>query len=142
MTGRDYLQVSNEGIRLKKAFRIKKESEFQTAFKQGKSFANRQLVLYVYPKPEQVHFRVGLSVGKKNGIAVKRNRIKRYLRQGVHELESAIRPEIDILLIARPDIRDKSFQQVKQSIIHVMKLANILDITQLNAIIGGRHEKN
>lgn len=127
---------------MKKTYRIKKESEFQTAFKKGKSFANRQLVLYVYPKPEQVHFRVGLSVGKKNGNAVKRNQIKRHLRQGVYELADMIRPDVDILLIARQDIRDKSFQQIKQSLVHVMKLANILDITQLNSFIGGRHEKN
>ncbi|MCW6653718.1 ribonuclease P protein component [Aerococcaceae bacterium NML191292] len=127
---------------MKKTYRIKKESEFQAAFKKGKSFANRQLVLYVYPKPEQVHFRVGLSVGKKNGNAVKRNQIKRYLRQGVYELSSAIRPDVDILLIARQDIRDKTFHQVKQSLIHVMKLANILDTTQLNSLIGGQHETN
>lgn len=127
---------------MKKAYRIKKESEFQTAFKKGKSFANRQLVLYVYPKPEQVHFRIGLSVGKKNGNAVKRNQIKRYLRQGVYELSSVIRPDVDILLIARQDIRDKTFLQVKQSLIHVMKLANILDTTQLNSLIGGQHETN
>lgn len=50
---------------MKKEFRIKKNEEFQYAFKRGKSFANRQLVIYYVEKKDQQHFRIGLSVGKK-----------------------------------------------------------------------------
>lgn len=117
---------------MRKEYRVKKESEFQRVFHKGESKANRQLVLYVYPKPEQTHFRAGLSVGKKMGNAVQRNQIKRYIRQALHELEPAIRPDIDFILIARQDIRTKTFEEVKKSIIHVMKLANILDTKLLN----------
>lgn len=127
---------------MKKKYRVKSEKEFQRVFHNGTSVANRQLVLYVYPKPGQVHFRVGLSVGKRMGNAVKRNQIKRYLRQVVHELEPFIEPELDFLLIARPDIRMKSFLQVKQSVIHVMNLANILDQTKLKEHLGGLNEKS
>lgn len=119
---------------MKKAYRVKSEKEFQKVFHNGESIANRQLVLYVYPKPEQVHFRVGLSVGKKMGNAVKRNQIKRYLRQALLELKPAIKPDVDFILIARHDIRDKDYFQVKRSIIHVMKLANILDQTILKKL--------
>lgn len=49
---------------MRKAYRIKKNEEFQEVFQKGKSFANRQLVLFYLPKHDQVHFRVGLSVGK------------------------------------------------------------------------------
>lgn len=111
---------------MKKEYRIKKEKEFQYVFQNGQNVANRQLVLYIYPKPEQSHFRVGLSVGKKIGNAVERNQVKRYIRQALHELEAYIPENIDFLLIARADIKDKSFTQVKQSIQHVMKLAHIL----------------
>lgn len=116
---------------LKKKYRVKSEKEFQLVFRKGESIANRQLVLYVYPKPEQEHFRVGLSVGKKIGNAVKRNQVKRYLRQALHELQDVIDPEIDFLLIARPDIKEKTFAQVKQSVIHVMSLAKIIDKSAL-----------
>lgn len=126
---------------MKKIYRVKSEKEFQRVFHNGTSIANRQLVLYVYPKSEQVHFRVGLSVGKKMGNAVKRNQIKRYLRQAVHELEAVIQPEFDFLLIARPDIRHKNFFEVKQSVIHVMNLANILDQTKLKEHLGGLNGK-
>lgn len=112
---------------LKKEYRVKSEKDFQKVFHKGVSTANRQLVLYVYPKPGQVHYRVGFSVGKKIGNAVKRNQIKRYLRQAVFELSEAIDPEYDFILIARQDIREKNFFEIKQSLIHVMNLAKIID---------------
>ncbi|MBG9981303.1 ribonuclease P protein component [Facklamia sp. DSM 111018] len=115
---------------MKKEYRVKKEAEFQRVFHQGNSVANRQLILYVYSKPGQDHFRVGLSVGKKLGNAVHRNQVKRYLRQALHELENNIRSDIDFLLIARKDINDKSFEEVKKSMIHVMKLAGIINFIE------------
>ena len=131
----DYL-VRNEA-KMKKTYRIKKENEFQKVFHQGKSTANRQLVLYVYPKPEQAHFRVGFSVGKKMGNAVKRNQIKRYLRQAIHELTPAIKMDMDFLVIARKDIVDKDFHQIKKSLIHVMSLAGVIDKQALNNLLQG-----
>lgn len=112
---------------IKKKYRVKSEYDFQKVFHEGKSVANRQLVLYIFSKPEQAHFRIGISVGKKIGNAVKRNQVKRYIRQAIQELENQIDPQLDFLLIARPDIRDKNFQEIKQSIIHVMKLAKIIN---------------
>lgn len=123
---------------MKKAHRIKKEKEFQLVFHQGRNIANKQLVLYVYPKPEQVHFRVGLSVGKKLGNAVTRNQIKRYLRQALFELSPYIEQEYDFLLIARRDILNKDLAGVKQSIIHVMKLAKVIHL-EVNHL-GGNNE--
>lgn len=124
---------------MKKAYRLKKDFDFQRVFKQGRSVANRQLVLYVYPKPEQVHFRVGLSVGKRIGNAVTRNQIKRYLRQALLELEDQINHEFDFVLIAREDILTKNLKEIKESILHVMKLAGILAKQRKHQ--GGMNEK-
>ena len=62
---------------MKKRNRLKKNEDFQKVFKKGKSMANRQYVLYVLHQPEAKEFRVGLSVSKKIGNAVVRNRVKR-----------------------------------------------------------------
>ena len=110
---------------MKKEYRVKTERDFQRVYHHGVSTANRQVVIYVYPKPGQEHFRVGLSVSKKLGDAVVRNQIKRYLRQAIHELEDGIRSDIDFILIARHDILTKSMPEIKQSLIHVMKLAGV-----------------
>ncbi|MFD2209446.1 ribonuclease P protein component [Virgibacillus halophilus] len=111
---------------MKKAYRVKDNRDFQKIFKKRNSFANRQLVIYHVEKPEQKHFRVGLSVGKKIGNAVTRNRIKRYLRQAFLELEEQIRPEIDMIIIARQPTKDMGLQEMKKSLVHLLKKQQLL----------------
>ena len=111
---------------MKKEYRIKKNEEFQYTFKHGKSFANRQLVIYYVEKEEQEHFRIGLSVGKKIGNAVTRNRIKRYLRQAFLELEKDIKNNYDIVIIARQPTKNMSFHETKKSVSHLLYKQRLL----------------
>ncbi|WP_284140667.1 MULTISPECIES: ribonuclease P protein component [unclassified Virgibacillus] len=105
---------------MKKAFRVKDNKEFQAIFNHGKSFANRQLVIYYLQKSEQTHFRVGISVGKKIGNAVVRNRIKRYIRQAFQEMDALIQPNYDIIIIARNPTKDMGFHEIKKSLNHLL----------------------
>lgn len=105
---------------MKKEYRVKKNKEFQHIFKHGKSFANRQLVIYCVEKPDQDHFRIGLSVGKKIGNAVTRNRIKRYLRQAFQELEDNISTSGDIVIIARQPAKQMEYAEIKKSLTHLL----------------------
>lgn len=111
---------------MKKEYRVKDNKDFQVIFKQGKSFANRQLVIYYRKKEDQNHFRVGLSVGKKIGNAVVRNRIKRYLRQAFHELEKEIKPSYDFIIIARQPTKEMEFFEVKKSLTHLLSKEKLL----------------
>ncbi|OMP66395.1 ribonuclease P protein component [Domibacillus epiphyticus] len=117
---------------MRKSFRIKKNDDFQTVFSKGKSFANRQFVVYMYKKEQNVPFRIGLSVSKKIGNAVVRNRIKRYIRQSFTELKMDIRPGYDFIIIARKPAADMSCIEVKSSLTHVLKLAKALKGKQSN----------
>ncbi|MBO1306368.1 ribonuclease P protein component [Enterococcus sp. 669A] len=112
---------------MKKAYRVKKEKEFQKVFQEGTSFANRKFVVYRLEPSDQPHFRVGLSVGKKIGNAVARNRVKRLIRAVLQELAPAIDPRLDFIVIARPAIKDLSYEEVRSNLIHVLKLAKILN---------------
>ncbi|CDQ18392.1 ribonuclease P protein component [Halobacillus karajensis] len=112
---------------MKKAYRIKKNEDFQEVFKRGQSFANRQLVLYYMKKEDQTHFRIGLSVSKKIGHAVMRNQIKRYLRQAFHELENDIHPQYDLVVIARKPTNQMGFHEVKKSLTHVLVRSKLLN---------------
>ncbi|MBT2570962.1 ribonuclease P protein component [Planococcus sp. ISL-110] len=105
--------------------RIKKNKEFQHVFKKGKSFANRQFIVYVF-KSEQPEFRLGLSVSKKVGNAVVRNRIKRYIRQTFLELKDDILPNADYIIIARPQAATLDFHESKKSLEHVLRIARAL----------------
>ncbi|SDJ55849.1 ribonuclease P protein component [Salimicrobium halophilum] len=110
---------------MKKAYRIKKNKEFQNVFKNGKSFANRQLVLY-YLQKDQPHFRIGLSVSKRIGNAVMRNQVKRYLRQAFHELEEDVKADYDLVVIARKPVNTMDYHEIKKSLQHVLKRSGVM----------------
>lgn len=112
--------------RLNKRQRIKKNEEFQQVFKKGKSFANRQFVVYSYRKEGQTEFRIGLSVGKKIGNAVTRNRVKRYIRQTFLELREEVRNDMDYIIIARHQAASLDFHETKKSLQHVLRIARVL----------------
>ncbi|MCQ6276647.1 ribonuclease P protein component [Bacillus sp. V3B] len=111
---------------MRKEYRIKKNKEFQEAFKKGKSVANRQFVVYTLKKPDQKHFRIGLSVSKKVGNAVTRNQIKRYVRQVFHELDGQLHNDVDYVIIARKPTATMDFFEIQQSLSHVLRLAHVL----------------
>jgi ribonuclease P protein component len=110
---------------MKKELRIKKNKDFQEAFNKGRSFANRQLVVYVLKKEEQTTFRIGLSVSKKLGNAVTRNQIKRYIRQAVFELKDSMQQDLDYVIIARKPLVEMDFFEVKKSLMHVLKVGKV-----------------
>lgn len=117
----------DKGDKMKKRYRIKDNKEFQYVFKNGKSFANRQLVIYYVKKSsEQKHFRIGLSVGKKIGNAVMRNRIKRYLRQAFQELEGKVLPTYDMVIIARQPTKRMNSYDIKKSLVHLLSRERLL----------------
>lgn len=78
-------------------------------------------------KPNQLHFRVGISVGKKIGNAVHRNWVKRRIRQSLLELKPYLRQDVDFIVIARPAADQMAMADVKASLIHVLKLAKLID---------------
>lgn len=111
---------------MRKSYRVKKESEFQEVFTKGQSCANRQFVVYRLDKPNQPHFRVGLSVGKKIGNSVARNWVKRRIRQSLTELKPQLKQDCDFLVIARPSVAWMEKAEVKDHLMHVLKLAGVL----------------
>jgi len=111
---------------MKKRQRVKRNDDFQKVFKKGKSFANRQFVVYFLEKEGQTEFRVGLSVSKKLGNAVKRNQIKRYIRHSILDLKDDLNPNMDYVIIARQPAATMDFHEVKQSLQHVLKIAKVL----------------
>lgn len=111
---------------MRKSYRVKKERDFQNVFHSGKSIANRQFVIYQLPKEQQAHFRVGISVSKKLGNAVTRNRIKRMIRSILTELKPQIASELDFIVIARVPVVSMNYQEAKKCMMHVLRLASIL----------------
>ncbi|QQE74460.1 ribonuclease P protein component [Brevibacillus composti] len=109
-----------------RSHRLRKNEHFQEVFQKGSSAANKQFVLYSCKQEGQAAFRAGISVSKKIGNAVIRNRVKRKVREAISRLERAIPPDMDVVIIARPGVEDMSVDDIEQSLIHVMKRAKVI----------------
>jgi len=110
---------------LKKSYRVKREQDFQEVFEKGENTANRKFVIY-YLEKEQDHFRVGISVGKRIGNAVTRNAVKRKIRHVLMEFSEDLKSD-DFVVIARKGVEELNYQEVKQNLQHVLKLAQLLE---------------
>jgi ribonuclease P protein component len=86
--------------------RLSRSAEFERVYRHGRSTANRHLVLYSFPNPATGTPRVGLSVSRKVGGAVERNRLKRLLREAFAQAEGGLMPGHDIVVVARPPARE------------------------------------
>ena len=79
---------------------IKKNSDFQNIYRNGKSYANRLLVMYVMRNGEESN-QLGISVSKKVGNSVVRHHIARLMREIFRLNNEKIETGLNIIVVAR-----------------------------------------
>lgn len=94
---------------MKKAFRVCKNYEFSSIIQNRQFVKSSSFVLY-FRKRKEEHSRIGISVGKKLGNAVCRNKVKRQVRSIVDTVFTFEEP-YDLIIIVRPNYKDKSFSE-------------------------------
>jgi ribonuclease P protein component len=97
------------GGRSPKRRRLSRSAEFERVYRQGRSKANRYLVLYAFPREEEADAdgsRLGLSVSRRVGGAVDRTRVKRLLREAFWAESERLPDGSDYVVVARPDSRE------------------------------------
>jgi ribonuclease P protein component len=100
---------------------LRRPADFEAVYDRRRSAADATLVVYVRENGLP-HSRVGLSVSKKFGTAVRRNRIRRLLREA-YRLEKADLPTgYDFVLIPRPQ-DDYSLEPFRHSLAKLVKQA-------------------
>jgi ribonuclease P protein component len=89
--------------------RLSRSAEFERVYRQGRSKANRYLVLYAFPREEGSDDddgpRLGLSVSRRVGGAVDRTRVKRVLREAFWQEAERLPGDSDYVVVARPDAK-------------------------------------
>jgi ribonuclease P protein component len=108
----DLPRLGGAGSRRPKRGRLSRSAEFERVYRQGRSVGNRFLVLYSFPRSSAGEAadgpRLGVSVSRKVGGAVERNRVKRLLREAFATVVDRIPADHDVVVVARPEVRELS----------------------------------
>lgn len=96
------------------AVRLKRRSEFQQVFQGGRKCVRPFLVVHLRLQTVPADTRLGLTVSRRVGNAVTRNRVKRRLREIFRHARPDIQPGYDIVVVARTSAADATYQELKQ----------------------------
>jgi ribonuclease P protein component len=105
--------------------RLRKSWQFGRIYRRGNKYFDRLFVLYVLPNNTE-ETRIGLTVTKKVGISVQRNRIKRVIREVFRSLKD-VKPGIDLVVVARKAAVGLKYLQAQDSITHLLHRARLIE---------------
>lgn len=106
---------------------LKKNEQFQFVYKNGKSYANKYLIMYVKKNGLEKN-RIGISVSKKVGNSVVRHRVTRLVRESYRLHESIFNSGLDIVIVGRPSAATVGYKEVESALLHLSKLHHIIKI--------------
>jgi len=104
---------------------LKKNSDFKTVYKKGKSYANKYLVMYILNNNLEKN-RLGISVSKKVGNSVVRHRITRLVRESYRLQEKVFNSGLDIVVVARVGAKECGYREIESALLHLSKLHNVI----------------
>lgn len=108
-----------------KKFRLRKNAEFRAVYRRGKSFSNKLLVLYIFKNKLEVN-RIGISVSKKVGKSVTRNRVKRLINETYRLNCNKLINGYDLVFIARNAAKGRSYVEMEEAVLNLLKKAGLL----------------
>jgi ribonuclease P protein component len=110
---------------MKRKFRLQKAKDFERVRAEGRSWANKSLVLSARPN-DLTQSRFGFVVSRRIGIAVRRNRVKRLLREAARLRLPHTVAGWDIVVIARAAAADAGFWELDEALAQLLQDAGLL----------------
>lgn len=111
---------------MKNSESLKKNTDFQNVYANGKSYANKYLVMYVLENGLEKN-RIGISVSKKVGNSVIRHHITRLIRESYRLHEDVFNSSLDIVVIARATAREVGYHEIESALLHLGGLHKIIN---------------
>ena len=106
---------------------LKKNHQFRFVYKNGRSYANKYLVMYVMENGTDKN-RIGISVSKKVGNSVVRHHITRLVREGYRLHENIFNSGLDIVIVSRVSAASADYFDIEKAILHLAKLHEIVKL--------------
>ena len=114
---------------MKYAESLKKNKDFQNVYKNGTSYANRYLVMYML-RNQVSRNRLGKKKRKKVGNSVVRHRLTRLIRESYRlNEEQFLRDGFDIVVIVRNSARGKNYREMEKALMNLGKRHQIIGKT-------------
>lgn len=123
---------------MQRKLRLRDRSDFNRIYRHGRSFANSQFVVYWSKRSETESFRMGVSVSKKLGNAVVRNRMRRVVKELVRLNAAQIEDRTDFIIIVRRPALAMKTKELEKSMLHVLRKAGLLKGRKPQGGTGGR----
>lgn len=118
---------------MKRRYRIRTDKRFQEIRRHGRSYANHLLVLCALPN-DLDYSRFGFAVNSRIGSAVRRNRIKRRLREIVRLQQNTLQPGWDVVLIARQPIRSADYHEMETACARLFRRAQLFHSDEQHSV--------
>jgi len=113
------------GFLLKKEYSIKKNSEIEKIIQRKNSVGDQFFVIYKAEQTKYPHFRFAQSVSKKFGNAVKRNLVKRRVREII--LQNQFKSNHEFFIVIKPAANKLEFLELKNDLEKLFARAKILE---------------
>lgn len=104
---------------------LKKNDQFREVYKNGRSLANKYLVIYVLENNLEIN-RLGISVSKKVGNSVVRHHLARLVRESYRLHENMFNSGLDIVVVARKSAASISYHDMESALLHLFRLHKIM----------------
>jgi ribonuclease P protein component len=122
-----------------KRSRLSRSADFDRVYREGRSHASRHLVIYAFPRAGALadgeQPRLGLSVGRKVGGAVERNKMKRLLREAFWAASDGLPDGYDFVLVARPDVAELAAERGEEGVAEALR-----EVLEKAGLAGGESQ--